>query len=344
MADYYRRRVEGGVSLVIGESAAVDHPSSTQQDGAAHVFGTALEGWKQCIEAVKGAGGRMFLQLWHEGAVRKEGAGGLHPDARSLSPSGLVQKGKPNGLAASAEDLRAIRDAFVKAAVAAQGIGADGVEIHASHGYFLDLFLWPETNRRTDGYGGDDIRDRVRFPAEIVAAIRAAVGPDFILSFRFSQWKEVDFAARIVSSPDELATMLSILREAGVDMFHASTRRFHDPEWPGSDLGLAGWAKSLTGAPVVAVGSVGLDQDLMDNLFGKEARPTGPAGLGELARRFARGDFDLVSVGRAQIGDPDWVRKVRDGRWSEFRPFRREDMMTEWEMGFVLDAHGEVAP
>jgi 2,4-dienoyl-CoA reductase-like NADH-dependent reductase (Old Yellow Enzyme family) len=72
------------------------------------------------------------------------------------------------------------------AILAAQQIGADGVEIHACHGYLLDLFLWAGSNRRTDGYGGDDIRERVRFAAEIVAAVRRAVGPDFVISFRFS--------------------------------------------------------------------------------------------------------------------------------------------------------------
>jgi len=345
MADYYRRRVEGGVSLVIGESSAVDHPAATQQPTAAHAFGPALEGWKTCIDAVHGAGGHMFLQLWHEGAVRKENAGGLHPAARSVSPSGLVRAGVENGVAATADDLAAIKAAFVQGAVSARAIGADGIEIHACHGYLLDLFLWAQTNRRDDGYGGDDIAARVRFPAEIVAAIRAAVGPDFIVSFRFSQWKEVDFEAQIVETPDDLATMLRLLRQAGVDLFHVSTRRFNTAEWPGSPLGLAGWTKKLTDAPVITVGSVGLDTDLMTNLFGEIASPTGAAGLGELRRRFENGEFDLVSVGRALIGDPGWVGKVRAGRFHELKPFRREDMTdgTEWEMDFVLDAHDKLA-
>ncbi|MDY0007501.1 MAG: 12-oxophytodienoate reductase [Spongiibacteraceae bacterium] len=341
MVDYYRRRVEGGIALVIGESAAVDHPSSTQQEGAAHVFGRALDGWADCIQAVKAAGGEMLLQLWHEGAVRKQHAGGLYPDYPSLSPSGLVQAGKSNGRAATLAELDEIREAFVRGALAARAIGAAGIEVHAAHGYFLDLFLWAETNRREDGYGGDEIRDRARFPAEIVAAIRAATGPDFIISFRFSQWKEVDFSARVVDTQEQLRTLLSILRTAGVDIFHASTRRLHEPAWPDSTLGLAGWTRALSDAPVIAVGSVGLDVDLMDNLFGQEANPTGRTGLLETAQRLERGEFDLVSVGRAVIGDADWVRKVEQGRWSELKPFRREDMLTEWEMDFVLEAHGQ---
>ena len=229
------------------------------------------------------------------------------------------------------EDLAAIQDAFVRGALAAQQIGADGVEIHACHGYLLDLFLWPGTNRRTDGYGGDDIRERVRFPAEIVAAVRKAVGADFVISFRFSQWKEVDYDARIAPTPRDLETMLSVLRASGVDVFHASARRFWIPEWPGSDLGIAGWTKSLTDAPVIAVGSVGLDTDVMENFFGKEAQSTGDAGFQELLRRFENNEFDLVSVGRGHIGDPDWVKKVADGRYSDIRLFTKKDVLATWK-------------
>lgn len=332
LADYYRERVEGGVGLIITESCAVDHPSSTQVPFFCRINDATMRPWERCFDAVNRAGGRMFLQLWHEGAVRKEGL--------ILSPSGLVHAGKPNGQTATLADLDAIRDAFVRGAIAAREIGAAGVEVHACHGYLLDQFLWSETNRRDDGYGGDDIRHRVRFPAEIVRAIREALGPQFPISFRFSQWKEVNFNARVVPTPDDLATMLHILRGAGVDVFHASARYFWIPEWTGSDLGIAGWTKSFTDAPVIAVGSVGLDTDVMDNFFGKEAKSTGEPGLAELLRRFNNGEFDLISVGRSLIGDPQWVNKVRDGRLSDIRMFTKKDVLGDLELeGFVAEAH-----
>lgn len=339
MADYFRRRIEGGFGLVVGESSAVPHPSSAEQVTAAHAYGEAMAGWKACIDAVHQAGGRMFLQLWHEGAVRKQ----LSDASPSLSPSGLVQKGVANGRAATIDELHAIRDAFVASAVAAQDAGADGVGIHACHGYFLDLFLWRETNLRDDGYGGAAMADRVRFPAEIVSAIRERVGPAFPISFRFSQWKEVDFDARIVDEPAELEEMLARLTAAGVDIFHPSTRRFYEPAWLGSDLGLAGWTRRLSQRPVIGVGSVGLSTDLMSNLFGETAEPTGGPGLAELERRFDNGEFDLIAVGRASIGDPEWPNKLRQGRFDELRPFRKEDLTAgmTWEMDFVLDAHGQ---
>lgn len=340
MAEYYRERVEGGVGLIITESCAVDHPSSTQTPIFCRIDDGTMTSWERCFDAVNRVGGRMFLQLWHEGAVRKEGGDGPYSAFPTLSPSGLVHSGKPNGRAVSTEDIEAIRDAFVRGALAAQKIGAAGVEVHACHGYLLDQFLWADTNRRTDGYGGDDISARVRFPAEIVQAIRQAVGEAFPISFRFSQWKEVDYNARVVPTPADLGIMLKILRSAGVDVFHASARYFWVPEWPGSELGIAGWTKSMTDAPVIAVGSVGLDTDVMDNFFGKEAKSTGEAGLAELLRRFDNSEFDLISVGRSVIGDAAWVNKVRCGRLSEIRMFTRKDVLGDLEIeGFVAEAH-----
>jgi len=69
------------------------------------------------------------------------------------------------------------------------------VELHGAHGYLLDQFLWERTNLRTDGYGGS-LTARTRFPAEVIAAVRGAVGPDYPIIFRFSQWKGTDYAKR----------------------------------------------------------------------------------------------------------------------------------------------------
>lgn len=338
---YYRRRVEGGVGLIISESVAVDHPSATQTEVFARLIPSTVEAWKACIGRVKDAGGTIILQLWHEGAIRKEGGEGPWASHPTLSPSGLAYAGRENGRAATGEELAAIRDAFIRSAVLAQQAGADGVEVHGAHGYLLDQFLWGVTNRRDDGYGGDDVRDRVRLPAEIVSGIRAACGPNFLISFRFSQWKEADFTARVAPTPDDLAALTATLREAGVDLLHASTRRFWEPEWPGSDLNLAGWTKRLSGVPTITVGSVGLSTDVMSGFFGEQVDARIEEGLRELVGRFARGEFDLVAIGRSLISDPDWVSKIRDGDYAAIRTFSREDLkLPDAEMGLVAEAHG----
>jgi 2,4-dienoyl-CoA reductase-like NADH-dependent reductase (Old Yellow Enzyme family) len=323
LREYYRRRALGGTALVVCEACAVDHPSAASNPMFARLDARTAGAWRACVDAVHEADGRIFIQLWHQGAVDTGKAG---PDFTALSPSGLEKAGKSFGQPASAAELSQIIGAFARCAVIAREIGADGVEVHACHGYLLDQFLWPETNRRADRYGGAGIAGRAAFPAEVVAAVRAAVGPDYPVAIRISQWKEADYEARVATTPAELAELVAVLRAAGTDLFHVSTRRFWTPEWPGSDLGLAGWVKSFTDAPVIAVGSVGHDVDVMATLTGAEARPTGPGRIGDLVRRFERGDFDLISIGRGLIGDPDWVAKMRDGRGAEIRPFRRTDL------------------
>ena len=325
LRDYYRRRVLGGASLVISESCAIDHPSATKNPTFARISPSTREAWRACVAGVHEAGGAMFLQLWHQGAVNYGGDADSNPAFVALSPSGLAHPGESFGRAATEADLDSLKRAFVRGALDAEDIGADGVELHSAHGFLLDQFLWPGTNVRTDRYGGPGITDRATFVAEVAAAVRKATGPDFVISVRISQWKESDYDARIVEEPGQLGQLVRMLRAAGADLFHVSTRRFWTPEWDGSDLGLAGWVKSFTDAPVIAVGSVGLDIDVMASLSGQEARPTGASRIDELARRFRRGDFDLVSVGRSQIGDPEWVAKMTQKRISEIRGFRAND-------------------
>ncbi|MXO73514.1 oxidoreductase [Alteraurantiacibacter buctensis] len=332
LAAYYARRAQGGVALVIGESAAIDHPSATVQPTAARLTQATRDGWARCVDGVRAAGGEMLLQLWHEGAMRTDG--------EALSPSGLAHPGKPSGRAATQEELAEICDGFVRSALIAQSIGAAGVEVHAAHGYFLDQFLWHGTNVRQDGYGGPDMAQRARFPAEIVAAIRAECGPDFLISLRFSQWKEVDFAARVAPAPEDLATLATLLRDAGADVLHASTRRFWEPEWAGDPRNLAGWTRAC-GLPVITVGSVGLDTDVMDVFMrGVDPGPRVAQAVDELAAGMAAGHYDMVAVGRALIGDADFVAKVADGNYGAIRTFRRDDLgKLEWDLSIVEEAH-----
>jgi 2,4-dienoyl-CoA reductase-like NADH-dependent reductase (Old Yellow Enzyme family) len=271
----------------------------------------------------------MLLQLWHEGALRDD------RDGWSLSPSGIAYPGLRRGRPATLAELAELKEAYVRSALLARKAGAVGIEVHCAHGYLLDQFLWAHTNLREDGYGGERIADRVRFPAVIVAAIRAVCGDAFLISVRFSQWKEHDYSARVAQTPGELTDMAAILRAAGADMLHASTRRFWTPAWPDIDgRSLAGWTKAVGGLPTITVGSVGLNKDVMESFTTEgEASTTAPASMAKLAALFSRGEFDLVSVGRSLIGDPDWVRKVASGDYGAIRPFAKQDISSvEWEM------------
>jgi 2,4-dienoyl-CoA reductase-like NADH-dependent reductase (Old Yellow Enzyme family) len=214
-------------------------------------------------------------------------------------------------------DLDAVIGAFAEAAADAERIGFDGVELHGAHGYLLDQFLWAGTNRRTDAYGGDPVA-RTTFAAELVAAVRERVSPTFPVIFRYSQWKQEAYSSRLAETPEELAAILTPLAEAGVDAFHASTRRYWLPEFEGSDLNLAGWTKQLTGLPTITVGSVGLDGDFLGAFMG-EGAPL--QGIDNLLDRLEREEFDMVAVGRALLQDPQWAQKVLAGRLGELKPY-----------------------
>lgn len=330
VAEYYRRRAAGGVGLIITEGTYIPDPAAGPDTAVPRHYGEqSLAGWKTVVDAVHGAGGQIIPQLWHLGIGRGTEPK-FNPEVESVSPSGLDLDGRAAGRALTTADLDTLRDAWVTAAVNAKATGFDGIELHGAHGYLLDQFLWERTNLRSDGYGGS-LEARVRFPAEVVAAIRAAVGPDLAIVYRYSQWKSNDYHARIAATPDELARVLTPLVAAGVDVLHPSTRRHWEPAFPeltGTDgeMGLAGWTKKITGLPTITVGSVGLDKVFTTTFSGKG--DSNVAGIDRLLAQHAAGEFDLVAVGRALLADPEWVRKLREGRSDEHIAYRQEHQRT----------------
>jgi 2,4-dienoyl-CoA reductase-like NADH-dependent reductase (Old Yellow Enzyme family) len=252
------------------------------------------------VDEVHAAGGLMAPQLWHVGAVRTRAQDWSPPGAYD-SPSGLSRPEKKLGEPMSEEDIADAIRAFADAALAAKRLGFDAVELHGAHGYLIDQFFWEGTNRREDAYGGSDLPGRARFAADIVRAVRKAVGAEFPILLRISQWKQQDFEVRLADTPRALEAWLKPLVDAGVDILHCSQRRFWEPEFEGSDLNFAGWAKKVTGAPTISVGSVGLSGEFIASYGGEGSRP---ASLDELIRRLDREEFDLVAVGRALLQDP----------------------------------------
>jgi 2,4-dienoyl-CoA reductase-like NADH-dependent reductase (Old Yellow Enzyme family) len=320
VAAYYGRRAES-LGLLITEGTYVDEGSG----GSTRVprfFGDApLAGWREVADAVRAAGGAVFPQLWHTGVTRKPGSGPF-PDAPVLSPSGITPSGRAVAEPATAAQLAAVTASYARAAAAAKAAGFSGVELHGAHGYLLDEFHWPQTNRRTDAYGGG-MAGRVRLSAEVAAAVRDTVGPDYPVAFRFSQWKGGHYDARIADSPAELEAFLTPLAAAGVTIFHASTRRYWLPAFDGSDRTLAGWTRDLTGLPVIAVGSVGVAAPFLGVADDgrSAARPQASLTLAPLVDLLNRGEFDLVAVGRAVLADPAWAAKIADGRLAGIRPY-----------------------
>jgi 2,4-dienoyl-CoA reductase-like NADH-dependent reductase (Old Yellow Enzyme family) len=334
VAAYYRRRAEGGIGLIVTEGTTVDHPQAQNVPACPHIYGKeSLAAWARVVDGVKQAGGRIFCQLWHVGAVSQPGVTPKLP-AAPISPSGLLKPDTKVGEPMTQGDIDAVIEAFAQGAEAAQRVGFHGIEIHGAHGYLIDQFFWRGTNYRTDKYGGD-LMARTRFAVEIIQECRRRVGPQFPVILRFSQWKGQDYTAKLAATPDELARFLAPLSGAGLDGFHCSTRRFWESEFEGSDLNLAGWTKKLTGKPTITVGSVSLNIDFLASFGGmedpksREGDGAGRAnGIDRLREMLGRGDFDLVAVGRAVLADPAWSAKVGESRFSELKPFSLDVLKT----------------
>jgi 2,4-dienoyl-CoA reductase-like NADH-dependent reductase (Old Yellow Enzyme family) len=319
VAAYYRRRAEGGVGLIVTEGTYVPHPAAGFYPGVPHFYGEqSLERWRRVVEEVHQAGGKIFPQLWHVGLTPS--LGGKIPSG-AIGPSGLANRGEKIAEPMTQQDIDNVIRAFGEAALSAQHLGFDGVEIHGAHGYLLDQFFWDGTNQRTDGYGGDLV-ERTRFAVEVIREVRSHVGPEFPICLRFSQWKLQDYNAKLVQSPTELERFLAPLAAAGVDLFHCSQRRFWEPEFEGSSLNLAGWTKKLTGKPTVTVGSITLNEEFTRTF--RSAETAAATGIDDLLERLEREEFDLVAIGRSLIVNPSWPQVIHRGAIQELLPYQRD--------------------
>ncbi|TDQ36213.1 2,4-dienoyl-CoA reductase-like NADH-dependent reductase (Old Yellow Enzyme family) [Aureibacillus halotolerans] len=328
VAAYYRRRAENGVGLIITEGTAINHPSAVSHKDIPEFHGErSLAGWKRVVDEVHQAGGVIIPQIWHVGGARKIGEG-PNESALPVSPSGLDAYGNKITEPLTNKEIQQLIQAYAEAAKDAKEVGFDGIEIHGAHGYLIDQFFWERTNKRTDRYGGDLV-ERTTFAQEVVKACRDTVGPEFMIVFRFSQWKGTDFGAKLVRNSEELKQLLEPLVEAGVDVFHASTRRFWEPEFPkeSDTLNLAAWTKKVTGKPTITVGSLGLNHAFREE-NGAENEITVTENIEKIVQKFKNGEFDLVAVGRALLADPAWASKLRDGKLEEATPFTQDSQKT----------------
>ena len=313
VAAYYRRRAENGVGLIITEATGIGRPAALNEPDMPQFHGeAALAGWKKVVDEVHAAGGRIAPQLVHVGRKLSKTVPDWIPPGPYESPSGLSLTGERVGRPMSEADVADVIDAFARAAMDAERLGFDGVELMGAHGYLINQFFYDDLNLRDDKYGGSTLLERSRFVVEILKAIRSVVTSGFPVILRLSQWKPKDFNARLAETPQALEQWLGVLVEAGADAFHLSQAKFWQPAFPEVDkeLNLAGWAKRLTGAAAITVGAVGLSGDVYESFAGKSAQS---ASLDGLLARLEHGEFDLVAVGRALLQDPAWLQKVRHG-------------------------------
>jgi 2,4-dienoyl-CoA reductase-like NADH-dependent reductase (Old Yellow Enzyme family) len=300
MAAYYAEYARGGFGLVISEGTYTDHAhSQAYSNQPAIVTGEQVRGWTRVVDAVHDAGGRVFLQLMHAGALVQ---GNNHRDV-AVAPSAIQPKGRklagyggeggydmPREM--TREDIDEAVAGFASSAARARTAGFDGVEVHAANGYLLDQFITSYTNQRTDRYGGG-AQDRVRLAVEVLRAIHEAVGNDFPVGIRLSQVKVNDTDYRW-DGPEEAETIFKGLASAKPAYVHVSSEGadWDETSFLAPGISITGVARRVIGAPVIANGRIDAD-------------------LGE--RLLSEGHADLISLGHAALANPDWPNRLASG-------------------------------
>lgn len=244
-------------ALIITEPLAIDDPAAaTTADTPVFSGGTALRQWRGRCRAVHCLDCKIAPLLYHAGMARNA-ASFTSPEAippagpSGIHPITLQQVAEPM----SRKRMEEIKASFGRAAANAKVLGFDAVEIHGCGGFLIEQFLWKETNKRTDEYGGSLV-GRVRFACEVVHAVRKAVGRNFPIIFRLAQWKSDHSEERLVYTAREMEELLHPLCDAGVDIFHCSATHYARPALDGNPLTLAAWVRMLTGKPTIAAGGI----------------------------------------------------------------------------------------
>jgi N-ethylmaleimide reductase len=181
MAEYYKQRSSFG--LIITEGTAPAHVGKAYPGIPGIYTESQVAGWKKVTQAVHESGSRIFLQIMHSGRISHRKITGLDPiSASAVKPAGELFTGSgmdpfetPKEM--SLQDISETKEAFVTAARNAIAAGFDGVELHAANGYLLHQFIAPNSNVRTDGYGGS-VETRCKFVIEVLNAVVDAIGAD----------------------------------------------------------------------------------------------------------------------------------------------------------------------
>jgi len=289
MAAFYAERARGGVGLIVTGGISPNMRGRLMPFGAQLSWPWQVARHRKVTKAVHEAGGKIALQILHGGRYS------YHPFA--VAPSEVkspITPWKPRAL--SARGVRGtIRD-YARCARLAQKAGYDGVEIMGSEGYLINEFIAARTNRRTDEWGGS-YANRMRFPVEIVKAVRKAVGPDFILIFRLSMLDLVPDG----SSWEEVVQLAKALEAAGATILNTGI----------------GWheARVPTIAAMVPRGAFTWVTRKLKGEVGIPLITTNRINMPEVAEGIlANGDADMVSMARPLLADPDFVKKAEADR------------------------------
>lgn len=310
MADYYGRRAEHGVGLIITEGTIV-HPSGDGYPDVPYICNEEhIAGWQKVVERTHTFNTPIFCQLWHCGRISHPDylGGELPVSSSAVKPEGVTSRSKkpyvtPHAL--QREEIPEVVAMFAHAAKNARAAGFDGIEIHGGHGYLIDQFLDSRINRRSDEYGGS-IENRCRFLLEVTEAVLGVFGSD------------------------RVALRISPSREMGGVLY----------EWPDMEAMLMYLVPELDkiGLKILDISCARSDQfEIYFKTSGKVLRTirslwphvimAGASLAPERAEEEIQGGFiDLATYGRFILANPDFVERIRDGR--ELVPYSAEMLKT----------------
>lgn len=295
MIKYYELRAKGGTGLIVIENACVDFPMGTNGTKQCRIDDNQyVPGFYTLVERLHAYGAKVSIQLNHAGASAYPGRlGGVQPVSSSNTPS---KTGGAIPRPLTVEEMKEIANKYGEAAARAQLAGFDSVEIHAGHSYLLSQFLSPLFNKRTDEYGGS-AENRARFPRMVIDSVRAAVGPRFPISIRIS----ADDMLAGGNTLEDSVELMGYLEEK-VDFINVSVAQNDNLFMQHDKMSLPeGWRTYMARA--------------FKEKFGKPVVTSGNIRTPEIADEIiAKGDADLLAMGRGLIAEPYWVNKVESGQ------------------------------
>lgn len=295
LVDYYNEKTSGGyIGLVIQEHSYVSLEGKASSNQVSIASDDMIEELRKITDIIHKNGSAVFAQLAHAGSAAKQDMTGFEPISASpiVNPCDVAirtgAQAVPHEM--TKEEIAQVVEKFADAAERAKKAGYDGVEIHSAHGYLLNQFYSPLTNKRTDEYNGNSIEGRTRIHVEVIKAIRERVGADYPISIR---WGASDYREG-GSDKSEIAKAAKIFEDAGVDMISISggmcDYRRPDNKEPGWFAELSEETKKAVSIPVLLVGGI------TD---------------GETAERFlVEGKADMIGIARAILKDSKLPEKI----------------------------------
>ena len=297
---YYEEKARGGWGLIICEDNSVD-PYGAGFKNIAGLWNDAfMAAHRELTARVHKYGAKLAVQVYHAGRESDSSIKGRRP----VAPSAIQDPtGKETPHALTTEEVRALVEAFAQAIRRCKEAGYDAVELHGAHGYLINQFVSPFSNKRTDAYGGN-FMNRLRFPLEIIARARELAGEDYPIIYRISADEMVEGGLTI----EDTKAIVQILEDAGVAAIHASAGVYKSGAIVSAPSAVrtapfseyARQLRRVVNIPVFAVDKIVYPQ------------------IAESLLREGKADF--IAMGRASIADPHLPNKVKEGRLEEILP------------------------